>query len=492
MQSPGQEARLDGKTPQRGGLRKWAFFTLRWGIAVVGIWWVVSNLTLRDHVAVLDERNIPQRVKLAAPAEEEAKAFEIHDPKTGQRVVVPRERVVNLPSEGHKAWVLVREQEKSSQLKLLGLDLTDDLRRVNRLLVQDEVTQEGKWFTTGQVVGDYQLKVPRPRVEVGMISMLKLADAALLAASVLVFPLTYLITSFRWNRLLAALDIRLTQARTFVINMVGAFYNSFMPGSTGGDFLKAYYASKQTSHKAGAVISVFIDRVIGLLGLVLLGGAMAGYQYSFAAQAAGEATVTALQRVAIGSLVVFVGAFTAMIVFGATGVRKALGIDYVLAKLPLQKHVQHALHVGRVYKSRPGLMAWALLISLPVHMTVVVSALLAGKALDLPIPAPYYFVIVPVIVLSGALPISFQGAGVMEFFAIQLTKQYGTTVAQAFALTMSIRFVQLLWNLTGGVFVFRGGYHAPTAREQEELEKEEQREIAELEKESAPSLGTGS
>ena len=105
---------------------------------------------------------------------------------------------------------------------------------MNRLLVQDEVTQEGKWISTGQVVGDYQLKVPRPRVEVGMISMLKLADAALLAASVLVFPLTYLITSFRWNRLLAALDIRLSQARTFVINMVGAFYNSFMPGSTGG------------------------------------------------------------------------------------------------------------------------------------------------------------------------------------------------------------------------------------------------------------------
>jgi hypothetical protein len=46
-------------------------------------------------------------------------------------------------------------------------------------------------------------------------------------------------------------------------------------------------------------------------------------------------------------------------------------------------------------------------------------------------------------------------------------------VGQAFALTMAIRLVQMFWNLTGGVFVFRGGYHAPTTKEQEELEQDE-------------------
>ena len=51
------------------------------------------------------------------------------------------------------------------------------------------------------------------------------------------------------------MDIRLTQSRTFVLNMVGAFYNSFMPGSTGGDLIKAYYAAKHTTHKVRAVLS---------------------------------------------------------------------------------------------------------------------------------------------------------------------------------------------------------------------------------------------
>ena len=73
------------------------------------------------------------------------------------------------------------------------------------------------------------------------------------------------------------------------------------------------------------------------------------------------------------------------------------------------------------------------------------------------------------IVLSGSIPISPQGAGVMEFFAILLTRSHGVTISQAFALTMSIRVVQILWNLTGGIFVLRGGFHAPTEAEQHEL-----------------------
>ena len=58
----------------------------------------------------------------------------------------------------------------------------------------------------------------------------------------------------------------------------------------GGDLLKAYYASKQTTHRARAVYSVLIDRVIGMLGLILLGGIMASYQYISTDHSASEAT----------------------------------------------------------------------------------------------------------------------------------------------------------------------------------------------------------
>jgi len=97
---------------------------------------------------------------------------------------------------------------------------------------------------------------------------------------------------------------------------------------------------------------------------------------------------------------------------------------------------------------------------------VIVSAMFVGTAFNLPLPLMYYWAAVPVIVLVGSIPISPQGAGVMEVLALQLTRVYGTSAGQAFAWTMSIRLIQILWNLIGGLFVFRGNYHPPSEREQ--------------------------
>ena len=56
--------------------------------------------------------------------------------------------------------------------------------------------------------------------------------------------------------------------------------NSFMPGSTGGDVVKAYYAAKHTIWRTRAILSVLIDRALGLLALIVLGGVMASLQFN--------------------------------------------------------------------------------------------------------------------------------------------------------------------------------------------------------------------
>jgi uncharacterized membrane protein YbhN (UPF0104 family) len=124
-----------------------------------------------------------------------------------------------------------------------------------------------------------------------------------------------------------------------------------------------------------------------------------------------------------------------------------------------------------LYGRRPLLGLWALVVSFPVQGTVITSAMFAGMAFGLPLHWQYYWVCVPVIVLAGAIPISPQGAGVMEAFAVLLTRRQGVTVSQAFALTMSIRLVQILWNLSGGIFVLRGGFHVPTDQEVKEVDR---------------------
>ena len=52
--------------------------------------------------------------------------------------------------------------------------------------------------------------------------------------------------------------------------MVGVFYNTFLPGSVGGDLLKAYFIAKEhPERKARAIATVIADRALGLFGLIL-------------------------------------------------------------------------------------------------------------------------------------------------------------------------------------------------------------------------------
>jgi hypothetical protein len=300
--------------------------------------------------------------------------------------------------------------------------------------------------------------------------MVRGAKALYLIAALAIFPITIFITSFRWNELLKAVDINLTFGLTFVLNMVGLFYNTFMPGSTGGDFFKAIYVAQQTHHKERAFISVAVDRAVGLVALIILGGVMAALQWHN----------PKCRQVAIGSALLLVALVGGLLVFYVPTLRRLTGLGFFLSKLPLQKQVNRAIEAMHIYAGRPLLATLALLSSFPVHAVVIVAAMLCGFAFGLPVNWTYYWMAVPVIVLAGSIPISPQGAGVMEYFAINLLKSQHVTVTQAFALTMSIRLTQIFWNLAGGFFVLKGDYHAPTPTEQKQVEVEDQDQPAML------------
>ena len=64
-------------------------------------------------------------------------------------------------------------------------------------------------------------------------------------------------------------------ARATRISLVAQFFNSFLLGSTGGDFIKAYYAASETHHrKTEAVTTVFVDRLVGLWAMLFFAGVM--------------------------------------------------------------------------------------------------------------------------------------------------------------------------------------------------------------------------
>lgn len=459
-------------------------FVLRWGIAAAGIYYIISSISLPDRVMIASPADgWPVLATVVGDSSENAASFQIMAP-LGDSVhagmfTVNREQLLVRPD---LKQIRIREGGQERKVEVLALQVRQGLDRRQWPLIV--TTPRGLWqrywkirngsvrrIESSEIIDPYEVQVPYPVLEIGMSRMVREANAWLLALSLAVFPITVAITALRWKRLMEAVEINISFTKAFSLNMVGLFYNTFIPaGSTGGDVLKAYYASRHTTHKVRAVMTVVVDRIIGLVVLIILGGILALGFYLHADKS--DRASQACLHVALGSGAILTGMTVGLTVFANARLRRATGLAFVLTRLPMQKQISHAMETMAIYRQRPGLVLWAMIVTVPVHVTVMMAAMLAGKAFHLPLTTGYYFVIVPVIVLAGAIPISPQGAGVMELFAIPLTAQQGATVAQAFALTMSIRLQQIFWNLVGGIFVATGHY-----RSQQKSEKDAEADL---------------
>lgn len=77
--------------------------------------------------------------------------------------------------------------------------------------------------------------------------------------------------SERWRRILQTQNFRLSTFETMRLTMIGGFFNFVIPGGVGGDVVKGYYvAQNHPENKMSAVITIAIDRLLGLFSMVLM------------------------------------------------------------------------------------------------------------------------------------------------------------------------------------------------------------------------------
>src|SRR5438477_9458746 len=110
---------------------------------------------------------------------------------------------------------------------------------------------------------------PEQRHKMG--KALQEADYRWVAAAIAAYVIVEIAAAIRWQILLRVQKIRLNVPRLIGLFLIGMFYNQFLPGGTGGDIIKSYLLLKETpDHKAGALLAVVFDRLIGLVALVTI------------------------------------------------------------------------------------------------------------------------------------------------------------------------------------------------------------------------------
>jgi hypothetical protein len=278
---------------------------------------------------------------------------------------------------------------------------------------------------------------------------LSLAEPWALAASFGCMGLTILLGVQRWRQVLAVQGLRLPLGRAGEISLVAHFFNSFLLGSTGGDLMKAYYAARETHHlKTEAVVTVFVDRLIGLFSMLFFACLMMILNLGWLGARPG------LRLVAVLTLVMLVGCGTvSSLAFWGGLSRRWPKARIWLRRLPRGDLLERSLDSCRRFGKEPLFLGRTLLLSMALNAVSVLQVTFLVWGMQLTVSPLALFMIVPIIICISALPITPSGLGVRENLYVWMlaTPETQVTATQALSLSLLAYAGSLLWSLIGGL-----------------------------------------
>lgn len=288
-------------------------------------------------------------------------------------------------------------------------------------------------------------------------------------AAILLYVLSQFVFVVRWSLLLIAQKIYINYFQALRLHFLGLFYNNCLPGSMGGDLLRAWYVTSHTEKKVEAALSVFVDRAIGLASTIAL--ALLAYLFVPVGDGGSKAEIVVnfnpFAKLVQYRWIILCSVALVIIIFAGLCLLKRT--RRLLAKI-LRLIEVHGLavlsKVGaaiRIYCSRPFTLLAAVLLSFLCQSMAITSFWIIGHNLGIAAPIKYYFVFFPMSWIIGMLPISVGGAGIVELGLREMFSQVATvTQRQGLILGLAQRVIWLITSLPGFV-IHLTGKHLPTA-----------------------------
>ena len=290
----------------------------------------------------------------------------------------------------------------------------------------------------------------RQVVRQGFASAIRHVRVAPLGGAAVALLLCLVISALRWRILLEVQDIRISRWETLRLAFLGQFFNYIVPGTVGGDLVKAYYVSRHTPKTAAVLVSVFVDRVMGFADLALLAAVMILVVLAGDLPGIGQMRQAGIAVAAVSLLVTLLLAFILSPRF-----RRALHLQKIYQHLPISRQIAAAGDAARIYGRNPGGLLKAAACSLVAHGFFVGSIALMGVSLSLTVPWHAYFVYVPLIYIVGAVPVTPGGVGVIEtLFQAFLGALCGPS--KVLALALLARIIPMLWGIPGAIVAISG------------------------------------
>jgi uncharacterized membrane protein YbhN (UPF0104 family) len=269
----------------------------------------------------------------------------------------------------------------------------------------------------------------------------------LLAALGTYVVMTQLAACARWYLLIRMAGLRVGVGRVFSLHMIGIFFNSLIPGGTGGDILKGYYLFREhEDEKALAVTTMVMDRFIGLYALLCVAMAMTAINVGLWR---GSAALQANSLFYAGIFAVFTGAVALFFSpWSAAFLRHPR-----LGRLPGGRFFRSLAISLLAYRDRPWALIFPLLLGISVDCGLILLYYFSARSLGMELPLRVHGFVVPTLTMINGIPISPSGLGVGEAAGKIIYRNLGVTSGGGEVLVL-VHLVILAVSLAGAPFYF--------------------------------------
>jgi len=278
-------------------------------------------------------------------------------------------------------------------------------------------------------------------------------NATALALAFVIGAASLAITLVRWYVLVRAQGLPFRLRDAFRLGLIGFAANTFLPGSVGGDVVKAAGLARSQRRRTVAVATVIMDRAIALWALVWFVALFGGAAW-WMGMLDGPAAAVSHKIVTVAGVIVVVSV-AVWVLLGLLPPRRAEKFAGRLSKIPKVGH--SAAEFWRavwMYRCRQRSVAAAMLLSWVGQVGFVFAFYFSVRTLWDPqigsIPSvAEHFLLVPIGLVIQAAPLFPGGAGIGEAGFGGLYAWFGCAAATAVLGSLVQRMINWVIGLGG-------------------------------------------
>lgn len=270
------------------------------------------------------------------------------------------------------------------------------------------------------------------------------ADVMLTAFGIVAMFASVVIASWRWQGLLRDQGRSVGMYRLVELNLISLFYGTILPGQIAGEAVKTARLVRGQTGRSDLAASVAVDKIVGLVGLLLVGlGALA------VAEDVASHTRAAAAVLLASTLTCAVGVICIASWLGSRQ-KGTVALSHSLRRRVVQLFVSLNEAIHR-YATSYGRLSIGVAQSVVVQIILTLEVLVLARAIDLSlsiIDATWVFAVVGIVQL---LPITFAGLGTREGAFLFLFGGLGVSNTDAVTLSMLVLLATTVCGVVGGI-----------------------------------------